>query len=80
MRERAERVIAAGSDIVLHCNGDLAEMQAAAAGTPQLQGRALQRFESALGVLNAHKPFNAAEAEDHLGRLLALAAGGAESV
>ncbi len=80
MRERAERVIAAGSDIVLHCNGDLAEMQAAAAGTPQLQGRALQRFESALAVLNARKPFDAAEAESHLARMLALAAGGAESV
>ena len=32
MRQRAESVIAAGSDIVLHCNGDLREMRSAAAG------------------------------------------------
>jgi beta-N-acetylhexosaminidase len=80
MRNRAERVIAAGSDIVLHCNGDLGEMQAAAAGTPSLQGRAHARFESALAVLNARKPFDAADAEAHLARLLALAADNAESV
>jgi beta-N-acetylhexosaminidase len=80
MRERAERVIAAGSDIVLHCNGDLGEMQAAAAGTPALAGRALQRFESALAVLNVRKPFDAADAEVHLARMLALAADNAESV
>jgi beta-N-acetylhexosaminidase len=80
LRARAERVIAAGSDIVLHCNGDLAEMQAAAAGTPTLQGRAAKRFEKALAVLNGRKPFDAAVAEEHLAGLLALAAGGAESV
>ena len=34
MRARAQRVIAAGSDVALHCNGDLTEMQAAAAGVP----------------------------------------------
>ncbi|HEX9880966.1 MAG TPA: beta-N-acetylhexosaminidase [Hyphomicrobium sp.] len=80
MRARAERVIAAGSDIVVHCNGDFAEMQAAAAGSPPLQGAALSRFEAALGVLNGRKPFDAAAAEGHLARVLALAAGGAESV
>ncbi len=78
LRERAERVIAAGSDIVLHCNGDLTEMQAAAAGTPPLQGLALQRFEKALCVLNGRKPFDAAAAEGQLAAMLALAAGGAE--
>ena len=33
MRQRAESVIAAGSDIVLHCSGDLREMRSAAAGS-----------------------------------------------
>ncbi|HEY7669877.1 MAG TPA: beta-N-acetylhexosaminidase [Hyphomicrobium sp.] len=80
MRQRAERVIAAGSDLALHCNGDLAEMQQAAAGTPPLKGRALSRFKAALRVLNVHQPFAAAEAEAHLARVLALAAGSAESV
>jgi beta-N-acetylhexosaminidase len=80
MRNRAERVIAAGSDIVLHCNGDLGEMQVAAAGTPALQGRALKRFESALGVVNDRQPFVAADAETQLARMLSLAADNAESV
>jgi beta-N-acetylhexosaminidase len=80
MRERARRVIAAGSDLALHCNGDLGEMQQAAAGAPQLEGRALQRFTTALSMLKARKPFNVAEAEVHLARMLAVAADGAESV
>ena len=50
MRARAERVIAAGSDLALHCNGDLTEMQAAAAGVPALAGRAQERFAAALAM------------------------------
>lgn len=80
MRERAERVIAAGSDLVLHCNGNLAEMRAAADGTPPLAGRAQERFAAALSVLNTHIPFELTAAETHLERVLAVAAGGAESV
>ncbi len=79
IRERAERVVAAGSDVVLHCNGDFTEMQAAAAGTPPLAGRARQRFDAAVGVLNGRKPFDVAAAERHLARAL-IAADGAESV
>ena len=46
--KRAERAIAAGCDIALHCNGDLAEMQAVAAGAGRLAGAALARAETAL--------------------------------
>jgi beta-N-acetylhexosaminidase len=80
MRQRAERVIAAGSDLALHCNGSLAEMQAAAAGAPQLLGRARERFEAALDLLKERKPFDPAAAEGQLARMLALAAGSPESV
>ncbi len=80
MRERAERVIAAGSDLALHCNGDFAEMQAAAAGASVLKGRALERFAAALAVISGRQPFDSARAEAHLGRMLALAADDAESV
>lgn len=80
MRARAEAVIAAGSDLVLHCNGDLAEMQAAAAGSPPLEGRAQERFQAAYNVVNGRKPFDAAAAEAQLARVLALAADDAESV
>jgi beta-N-acetylhexosaminidase len=47
--ERAAKSLAAGCDVVLHCNGDMAEMQAVARGTGPLGGRgaaALQTSEA----------------------------------
>ena len=63
MRERAESVIRAGSDVALHCNGDLYEMRAAAEGVPHLKGIALRRLESAYAVTKRSLPFDVAEAE-----------------
>jgi beta-N-acetylhexosaminidase len=71
IQERAEAVIRAGSDLTLHCNGDLAEMEAAAAGSPPLAGRALQRFERAMAVTRRSEPFDAALAEALLDEVLA---------
>jgi beta-N-acetylhexosaminidase len=80
MRSRAESVIAAGSDVALHCNGELAEMVEAAAGVPDLNGVARQRFELAYAVTGWRQPFDAMEAE----RLMTMAevahAAAAESV
>jgi beta-N-acetylhexosaminidase len=45
---RARAALAAGCDIVLHCNGDLAEMRAVAAGTKSLAGAARRRAGAAL--------------------------------
>jgi beta-N-acetylhexosaminidase len=50
---RTRAIVAAGCDMVLHCNGSLAEMREVAAETPELIGRALQRAEQALA---ARKP------------------------
>ncbi len=47
LRARAEAVFAAGVDIALHCNGDLAEAEAVAGGAPSLEGQALARAERA---------------------------------
>ena len=47
---RAERVLAAGSDLALHCNGDLAEMEAVAEVVPRLVGPAVERLAQAVAV------------------------------
>lgn len=48
-RQRAEAAIAAGCDVVLHCNGDPEEARAVAEGAPELAGRALERAEIGFG-------------------------------
>jgi beta-N-acetylhexosaminidase len=80
MRQRAASVIAAGSDLALHCSGDLPEMLEAAAGAGILDGRAQQRFDTAINITKATRPFDSAAAEAQLAQVLAIAAGGAESV
>lgn len=80
IRERAEAVIRAGSDVTLHCNGNLAEMHAAAAGTPALAGKALLRFVASLAVTRRNEPCARAAAERALEEVLSLAAPGVESV
>ncbi|MBS0235605.1 MAG: beta-N-acetylhexosaminidase [Proteobacteria bacterium] len=58
MRGRAEAVIAAGSDIALHCNGDLNEMRAAAEGVPPLSGRSAARFATACACMERSEPYD----------------------
>jgi beta-N-acetylhexosaminidase len=61
--ERARDSLAAGCDVVLHCNGDMAEMKAVVAGTGALKGRAARRAEAALArIPRQPEPFDAAEA------------------
>lgn len=70
MRARAEAVIAAGSDLALHCNGDIAEMRAAAEGVAPLQGRAAERFERACSCIGPIEPYDREEALQLLSGLL----------
>lgn len=70
MRARAEAVIAAGSDLALHCNGDLAEMRAAAEGVPALEGRAAERFAHACTCIGRIEPYDREEALQLLAGLL----------
>lgn len=48
--ERASAALAAGCDLVLHCNGDLAEMQALTAATGPMSSAAQTRARAALAA------------------------------
>jgi beta-N-acetylhexosaminidase len=51
--DRVRRSLAAGCDLVLHCNGKLVEMQEVAANCPELDGAPLQRTARALASRSA---------------------------
>jgi beta-N-acetylhexosaminidase len=60
---RARRALHAGCDVVLHCNGDMAEMVAVAKGTRTLRGISKARATAALARLpRTPEPFDQAEA------------------
>lgn len=64
MTARARRSLSAGCDVVLHCNGDMAEMQAVAAGVGGLTGIAARRAQAALDrIPRRPEPFDRREAE-----------------
>ncbi len=63
MEERARSVIAAGSDVALHCNGVFSEMADAAATVPALSGQALARFETACALTQRQDPLELEAAE-----------------
>jgi beta-N-acetylhexosaminidase len=60
--ERASRALAAGCDVVLHCNGDASEMAEVASAVPELAGAAARRAEAALALRGAAAPGRAAHA------------------
>ena len=68
----ASTVIAAGSDLALHCNGDLFEMRAVAEGVPTLTGPSAKRFAAACACAFQCRPYDKEEAL----QLLALVSGG----
>jgi len=60
--ERARASLAAGCDVVLHCNGDMAEMRAVVEGTRALTGRAKARAAAALArIVRSPEPFDVEE-------------------
>ena len=71
--ERTQAIIAAGCDMVLHCNGNIEEMRAVAGQTPELSGRALARAGQALAARKRPQPFDRAAARAELDALIAQA-------
>lgn len=70
MAERSRAALAAGCDVVLHCNGDLAEMTAVAGNVPELGRGALQRAEAALAARSAPEDFDVAAARRMFTRMV----------
>jgi beta-N-acetylhexosaminidase len=56
--ERSRAALAAGCDVVLHCNGDIREMVAVAGEAPELSGAAAQRADAALASRGAAEEFD----------------------
>ena len=74
-RTRAEQALAAGCDVVLHCNGDLAEMRDVAEGATALGGASLRRWEAASALIaGAPGAFDPVDARLALDGALAAAA------
>lgn len=71
--ERTRDIVAAGCDMVLHCNGKLDEMQQVARETPVLAGEALTRAEGALASRRAPQPFDRKTARIRLDELIGRA-------
>jgi beta-N-acetylhexosaminidase len=60
--ERSRASLAAGCDVVLHCNGKIDEMMQVAGASPALAGEAAKRAEAALLLRSAPLEFDVAEA------------------
>ncbi len=74
-RARTEAALAAGCDVALHCNGDLAEMRAVAEGAPVLAGKAKRRAGAALArIKHLPEPFDPVDAAARLDAVLAAGA------
>jgi beta-N-acetylhexosaminidase len=56
--ERSRAALAAGCDVVLHCNGDMNEMEAVAGEAPKLAGEAAIRAHAALAARCAPEEFD----------------------
>src|SRR6187551_2631795 len=56
--ERSRAALAAGCDVVLHCNGNLGEMVAVAKEAPEFTGAAARRADVALAARKAPEEFD----------------------
>lgn len=69
--ERSAAAIAAGCDMVLHCDGELAEMRAVAAAVPELSGAPAERAAAALKQRRKPAPIDLVASRAEFARLMA---------
>lgn len=73
--DRRASVLAEGCDLVLHCNGEMDEMEPIAAGCPAIGADAARRLQGVLaGLKTPTGPFDRGQAEARLAELLATTA------
>ena len=72
--ERSRAALAAGCDVVLHCNGKFDEMMQVASASPALAGEAAKRADAALAQRAAPEEFDVAEARRMFNALVGSAA------
>lgn len=72
LTERAERSLKAGCDLVIHWNGDMAQMRQVAEGVGKLKGKALRRADAALArIVHTPEPLDVFEARGRFDAMLA---------
>jgi beta-N-acetylhexosaminidase len=69
--ERSRAALAAGCDIILHCNGRLDEMREVASAVPLLSGAALHRATAALAARREPEPLDVGEARSAFDAMIA---------
>ncbi|MDP6954309.1 MAG: glycoside hydrolase family 3 N-terminal domain-containing protein, partial [Alphaproteobacteria bacterium] len=68
--ERGAAALAAGCDVLLHCNGDIGEMTAIADGLPRLDDAGEARFAKALAAKRVPQDFDVAAADSYVTQIL----------
>ena len=68
--EKVHKATFVGNDMMLHCNGDMAEMTEIASVTPKLSGASKRRAAAALDMRKAPEDFDLKEAENRFASLL----------
>ncbi len=71
LAERSRAALRAGCDVVLHCNGNLAEMTEVAGAAPELTGAAGKRADAALAARVAPQDFDIDAARQTFAQMIA---------
>ena len=75
LAERSQAALAAGCDLVLHCNGNLDEMRLVAGASPLLEGETARRADRALAMRRDRVEIDVAAARARFAELMTPVAG-----